>query len=1139
MNKKMKKNKFIIMFLALLLVFVTVLVAVGCQDNPTDVVDGKKEYTLTFVTNGGTEIAPITAYAGVSIRAIANPTKSDENGTYIFVGWFLYPDFSGEAVTIPDKMPAENVTYYAKFELDNTNSENSFTIEYRLNLTDVQYTPIPTVVTNDLSTYKTADGAEFGVKGYMFLCWTTEQNGPFSLKGLTEEGQYYANETIVSSDKRIILYAHWGKEYTDARESSSDKIYVCDEIAGKGLGAAILVREGKENKLGFVDTEKLLDFGYSEFTFYFDESEGGDTVGRLYPYDCTFAFSDGMEGEYWNYSYITENYDTFILALDGFGVAIIMRMVGNQTVVDHFGMYEYDEEYGDFSFVELDPTTQMPVVDALGNMSGFYFMVEKKEIEDTFDGTYTIQGAESGSYLLYDNGVLDYNYRLDLNGYGFAHIYFYDELNNATELVASGRYTGAENHEDYYGEWEFISDVDEFESFRFILSYIAGGDEYLTIFIEYDEVLNKTFKDNSGNGDELFLDGYGGAMYTTNGIVLEGNCTVSKNLVVFLPYVEDEDGNYVAGKKLYFNIDFEALTFTVNSEGFIIEESTIINYDGESDIVVIPDGITAIGDNAFNYVYTDVSLVSVTIPESVVSIGKHAFQNGYTLQRVVFLSSTPIDIDWSADYDPFRWGAGNFVIVVPEGSQDAYKAAWVGCKYDIKGSEEVKRLPEFEVVDGVLVAYNKQPDSADMLDLRLPDEVIEIAANVFRGVTFLRSIDFNNVKVIGEDAFYACTSLISAIFTNVEVIGDGAFMSCYNLGIEANGQIDLPKIKTLGASAFACCESLKLVRLGEGLGEIGDQAFAECHVYVDEEPLFVELLGENPPFMGGKISLGNIAFRLKIQNISVAFQCAEDPSWRTYIKHLYIESGAEKGIYMCGTEKLELNGRAEWEFGVSLYAIYDKLIMFYFFDEEEGVFATLSGEIDGNKITLKGSEGEDVVFVKPNGMQTYVSADGLYTLEVNPIDLLPDSYEDTNFVGVADGILNGVPVKINVLGYNTKTIKNFIENGVVYDFTFTLDGDVLVYEKKVADTYLRNIKADDGSELNFHFSGKYVYVFGTLQIEVADGVMMPPWGDYGTLAIEVAPNVYEFTRDYRGTKYKIKVTLSSDKTTFTYEYEIA
>ena len=60
-------------------------------------------YTITFDTNGGSTIAPITQDYGTAIAAPANPTKEG----YTFVGW---------NTEIPATMPAENVTIKAKWK---------------------------------------------------------------------------------------------------------------------------------------------------------------------------------------------------------------------------------------------------------------------------------------------------------------------------------------------------------------------------------------------------------------------------------------------------------------------------------------------------------------------------------------------------------------------------------------------------------------------------------------------------------------------------------------------------------------------------------------------------------------------------------------------------------------------------------------------------------------------------------------------------------------------------------------------------------------------------------------------------------------------------------------------------------------
>ena len=61
------------------------------------------QYTITFDTNGGSEIAPITQDYGTAITAPANPTREG----YTFIGWDR---------EIPTTMPAENITLKAKWK---------------------------------------------------------------------------------------------------------------------------------------------------------------------------------------------------------------------------------------------------------------------------------------------------------------------------------------------------------------------------------------------------------------------------------------------------------------------------------------------------------------------------------------------------------------------------------------------------------------------------------------------------------------------------------------------------------------------------------------------------------------------------------------------------------------------------------------------------------------------------------------------------------------------------------------------------------------------------------------------------------------------------------------------------------------
>ena len=133
------------------------------------------KYTITFDTNGGSEIAPITQDYGTEITAPANPTRKG----YTFKGWDK---------EIPETMPAENITVKAQWEI------NQYTITFDTN-GGSEIAPI----TQDYGTKITAPDNPTR-KGYTFKGWDKEIPKTMPAENITVKAQWEINQYTITFD---------------------------------------------------------------------------------------------------------------------------------------------------------------------------------------------------------------------------------------------------------------------------------------------------------------------------------------------------------------------------------------------------------------------------------------------------------------------------------------------------------------------------------------------------------------------------------------------------------------------------------------------------------------------------------------------------------------------------------------------------------------------------------------------------------------------------------------------------------------------------------------------------------------------------------------------------------------------------
>ena len=133
------------------------------------------QYTITFDTNGGSEIAPITQDYGTKITAPADPTRKG----YTFKGWDK---------EIPETMPAENMTVKAQWEI------NQYAITFDTN-GGSEIAPI----TQDYGTAITAP-ADPTRKGYTFKGWDKEIPKTMPAENITVKAQWEINQYTITFD---------------------------------------------------------------------------------------------------------------------------------------------------------------------------------------------------------------------------------------------------------------------------------------------------------------------------------------------------------------------------------------------------------------------------------------------------------------------------------------------------------------------------------------------------------------------------------------------------------------------------------------------------------------------------------------------------------------------------------------------------------------------------------------------------------------------------------------------------------------------------------------------------------------------------------------------------------------------------
>ncbi len=214
------------------------------------------------------------------------------------------------------------------------------------------------------------------------------------------------------------------------------------------------------------------------------------------------------------------------------------------------------------------------------------------------------------------------------------------------------------------------------------------------------------------------------------------------------------------------------------------ENGALTGYTGSDEVVVIPDGVPAIGSGAFK---DNTVIISVEIPDSVTSIGSAAFRGCTNLVQVT-LSENLTSIGNSAFYNC----SNLHDIDLPESLTSLQAYAFFGC--------------------------------SSLENITIPSQITSIGYQVFQDCRSLKNVVLpSGLNLIGSHAFEGCSSLseieLPEGLTGIDL------KAFYHSGLT---KIDLPETLTgIGESAFQGC-GLDEITIPASVGGIYDNAFANC-----------------------------------------------------------------------------------------------------------------------------------------------------------------------------------------------------------------------------------------------------------------------------------------------------------------------
>ena len=335
------------------------------------------QYTITFDTNGGSEIAPITQDYGTEITAPDNPTRKG----YTFKGWDK---------EIPKTMPADNITVKAQWEI------NQYTIAF-----DTNGGSEIDSITQDYGTEITVPDNPTR-KGYTFKGWDKEIPETMPAENITVKAQWEINQYTITFD------TNGGSEIAPITQDYGTEITAPDNPTRKGYTFKGWDKEIPKTMPAENITVKA-QWEINQYTITFDTNGGSEIAPITQDYGTKITAPDNPTRK----GYTFKGWDKEIpetMPAENLTITARWRDTEKPTGEIIIGTNKWNEFLNELTFGIFFKDTQEVTINAVDN-SGVVFvsyLVTDKELSEAELNSLVFRAYEepfcidpNGEYIVY------------------------------------------------------------------------------------------------------------------------------------------------------------------------------------------------------------------------------------------------------------------------------------------------------------------------------------------------------------------------------------------------------------------------------------------------------------------------------------------------------------------------------------------------------------------------------------------------------------------------------------------------------------------------------------------------------------------------------------------------------------------